>query len=174
MATPDVRLIEDPVRMLRAVALAARLDFRIDAPVLASIRTHRHEIAKSSAPRMLEEYYKILRAGSAEKTFRTLAELGLLEPISTELHRGADDPLWQLARRARRLPPPFEDDARHAHERRSCSAACSSRSASRCTRRAPGRSGRTATARRRRQPSDRPSWASCRWPVATSSGFGRC
>jgi poly(A) polymerase len=91
---PAVRLCEDPVRMLRAVALAARLNFRIDEPVLAAIRTHRHEIAKSSAPRMLEEYYKILRNGSAEKTFRSLAELGLLEPISSELHRGADDRLW--------------------------------------------------------------------------------
>ena len=86
---------EDPVRMLRAVALAARLDFTIDPPVLDAIRTHRHEIAQSSAPRLLEEYYKILRAGSAEKTFRMLAELGLLEPISGELHRGAAEPLWR-------------------------------------------------------------------------------
>ena len=81
--------------MLRAVALAARLDFTIDPPVLDAIRSHRHEIAQSSAPRLLEEYYKILRAGSAEKTFRTLAQVGLLEPISAELHRGATDPLWR-------------------------------------------------------------------------------
>jgi poly(A) polymerase len=92
---PEVRLREDPVRMLRAVALAARLDFAIDPPVLDGIRAHRREIAQSSAPRVLEEYYKILRAGSAEKTFRMLAELGLLEPISVELHRGASEPLWR-------------------------------------------------------------------------------
>jgi len=92
---PEVRLREDPVRMLRAVALAARLDFTIDPPVLDAIRTHRHEIAQSSAPRLLEEYYKILRVGAAEKTFRMLAQLGLLEPISGELHRGAADPLWR-------------------------------------------------------------------------------
>ena len=92
---PEVRLREDPVRMLRAVALAARLDFAIDPPVLDAIRTHRHEISHSSAARLLEEYYKILRAGSAEKTFRMLAEVGLLEPISGELHRGAADPLWR-------------------------------------------------------------------------------
>ncbi len=92
---PEVRLREDPVRMLRAVALAARLDFVIDLPVLDAIRRHRHEIAKASPPRLLEEYYKMLRVGSAEKAFRTLAELGLLEPISRELHQGASDPLWQ-------------------------------------------------------------------------------
>src|SRR5438874_2154437 len=35
---PEVRMREDPVRMMRAVALAARLDFRIDLPVLEAIR----------------------------------------------------------------------------------------------------------------------------------------
>jgi poly(A) polymerase len=92
---PDVRVREDPVRMLRAVALASRIDFAIDPPVLDAIRKHRHEIAQSSPPRVLEEYYKILRAGSSEKTFRWLADLRLLEAISAELHHGAGDRLWQ-------------------------------------------------------------------------------
>jgi len=96
---PEVRFREDPVRMLRAVALAARLGFTIDQPILDAIRVLRHEIANSSAPRLLEEYYKILRAGSAEATFRGLAESGLIEPISHELHHGADDSLWQPLRR---------------------------------------------------------------------------
>ena len=95
IGNPDVRLREDPVRMLRAIALAARLDFTIDPALLDAIRTHRQDIAKSSQPRLLEEYYKILRAGSSEKAFRGLAAVGLLEPISSELHHGAADPLWQ-------------------------------------------------------------------------------
>ena len=92
---PDVRLNEDPVRMIRAIAIAARLDFTIELSLLRSIRKHRHEILKSSLPRLLEEYYKILRQGAAEKAFRQLADVGLLEPISSELHRGAADPLWR-------------------------------------------------------------------------------
>jgi poly(A) polymerase len=92
---PVVRFQEDPVRMLRAVALAARLDFTLDRPVVDAIRQLRHEIARSSPARLLEEYYKILRAGSAEKTFRGLADAGLLEPISEELHRGATEALWR-------------------------------------------------------------------------------
>jgi tRNA nucleotidyltransferase/poly(A) polymerase len=92
---PGLRLKEDPVRMIRAIALAARLDFTIEPTLLASIRAHRQEIAKSSLPRLLEEYYKILRAGSSEKAFRGLAEVGLLQPISSELHKGAAEPLWQ-------------------------------------------------------------------------------
>src|SRR6188474_2747347 len=45
---PEERFKEDPVRMLRAVALAARLNFTIDPPILDAIRLHRHEIARSS------------------------------------------------------------------------------------------------------------------------------
>src|ERR1700674_2735933 len=67
---PETRLKEDPVRMLRAVAFASRLDFTIDPPVLEAIRLHRQAIATSAPPRLLEEYYKILRSGCAEKTFR--------------------------------------------------------------------------------------------------------
>lgn len=92
---PDVRFREDPVRMLRAVALAARLDFTIEQPIRDAMERLRHEIATSSAARLLEEYYKILRAGSAEKTFRGMASAGLIEPITHELHNGAGDALWQ-------------------------------------------------------------------------------
>jgi len=92
---PEVRIHEDPVRMMRAVAFAARLDFTLDPPLAAAIRKHRREIAKSSPPRLIEEYYKILRAGSAEKTFRSLHDLGLLEPLSPELHHRAGPQLWQ-------------------------------------------------------------------------------
>src|SRR5205085_316260 len=44
---PEVRFREDPVRMLRAVALAARLGFTIDEPILGAIRVLRHEIASN-------------------------------------------------------------------------------------------------------------------------------
>ena len=86
---PDVRMREDPVRMMRAVSFASRLNFTVEDPVLDAIRTHRHEIAKSAPPRLLEEYYKILRSGSGERTFKDLAAVGLVEPISEELHKAA-------------------------------------------------------------------------------------
>jgi tRNA nucleotidyltransferase/poly(A) polymerase len=50
---------------------------------------------KSSQPRLLEECYKILRAGSAARAFRVLSDIGLLEPTSSELHKGATDALWR-------------------------------------------------------------------------------
>src|SRR5262245_62058837 len=92
---PLVRFQEDPVRMLRAVALAARLGFTIDPPIRVAIAQLRHEIARASPARLLEEYYKILRAGSAEMTFRGLADAGLLEPILEGLHRGPTEALWR-------------------------------------------------------------------------------
>jgi poly(A) polymerase len=92
---PDVRFREDPVRMLRAVALASRLLFMIDPPTDQAIRRHRLEIGRSAPARLLEEYYKILRAGASESTFRRLIEVGLLEPVSPELHDGARTALWE-------------------------------------------------------------------------------
>jgi poly(A) polymerase len=91
---PDVRFLEDPVRMLRAVVLAARLQFTIDEPVLDAIAAHRHEIAHSASARLLEEYYKILRSGHAEEAFRQLRATGLLKAITPEL-AAAPEALWR-------------------------------------------------------------------------------
>jgi poly(A) polymerase len=90
---PDVRFLEDPVRMLRAVVLAARLQFAIDQPVLDAIATHRHEIARSAPARLVEEYYKILRSGHAKEAFTQLRATGLLKAITPELASGAE-PVW--------------------------------------------------------------------------------
>jgi tRNA nucleotidyltransferase/poly(A) polymerase len=43
----------------------------------------------------VEEFYKLLRSGSAEQAFRMLAERRLLEPIASELQEGSRDALWE-------------------------------------------------------------------------------
>ena len=91
---PDVRFLEDPVRMLRAVVLAARLEFRIDEPILESIAVHKHEIARSAPARLVEEYYKILRSGHALEALRQLRSTGLLKAITPEL-AADEEPLRQ-------------------------------------------------------------------------------
>jgi poly(A) polymerase len=92
---PRQRFQEDPVRMFRAVAFAARLGFRLDDPVADAIRHERQLIASASPARLIEEYYKVLRSGSAEETFRLLHRHGLLEPITPELHGHAQqEALW--------------------------------------------------------------------------------
>ncbi|HYB95735.1 MAG TPA: polynucleotide adenylyltransferase PcnB [Vicinamibacterales bacterium] len=92
---PNERFQEDPVRMLRAIVMAARLNFRIDRPVVDAIIEHRRLIATASPARLIEEYYKILRSGYAEQTFRMLAEHRLLDPITPELQKGSkQQALW--------------------------------------------------------------------------------
>jgi poly(A) polymerase len=84
---PMVRLREDPVRMLRAVALAARLGFTIDRDTVETIRTLRGEIVKSSPARILDEIYKILRQGESRRTFQMLHDVGLLAYMLPEADR---------------------------------------------------------------------------------------
>jgi poly(A) polymerase len=92
---PTERFQEDPVRMIRAVSLASRLDFSIDPPIDAAIAAHRGDLARSAPARLIEEIYKLLRAGSAEKAFRMLAERRLLDPIAPELQKRAGEGLWR-------------------------------------------------------------------------------
>lgn len=110
---PNQRFQEDPVRMLRAVVMAARLDFKLDPPVAKAIAKHRQLLGLASPARLIEEYYKILRSGAAERTFQGLAELGLLEVVTPELMPGARDGRLNQAlealddyRRGYEAPPP--------------------------------------------------------------------
>ncbi len=92
---PTERFIEDPVRMLRAVAFAARLDFRLDPPVRNAIARHHAEILSAAPARLIEELYKILRSGVASRTFRGLSKNGLLRHIAPEIERGTSAALWR-------------------------------------------------------------------------------
>jgi poly(A) polymerase len=99
---PAVRFREDPVRMLRAVALAARLDFVIDVDTAEAVRQLRGEIVRSSSARILEEFYKILRQGRSRPTLEMLHDYGLLAYLLPEADRaistGGEALLGSLAR----------------------------------------------------------------------------
>ena len=108
---PDERFVEDPVRMLRAIAFAARLDFRLDAPVREGIARHRAEIRNASPARLVEEIYKLLRSGAAARIFKRLSRTGLLRHIAPEVNRPRSTRLWRSlealdAYRARFDEPP--------------------------------------------------------------------
>jgi len=82
---PNERFQEDPVRMMRAIVFAARLDFRLDDPVVEAITRHKAFIEHASPARVLEELYKILRSGYAARTFQALSDSGLLHHIAPEI-----------------------------------------------------------------------------------------
>ena len=104
---PRVRFVEDPVRMFRAAVLGARLGFSLDPQVVEAIADLRHLICKASPARLLEEYFKLLRSGYAEASFRALHETGLLELMTPELKTPPAslwDSLARLDRYRRQFP----------------------------------------------------------------------
>ncbi len=99
---PRLRFREDPVRMLRAVKFAARLDLEIEPETLDAIRSERREISKAAIPRLLEEILRMLYGGAAARSFELLAELGLLDMLLPEVaaflgRPGDADPWTPLA-----------------------------------------------------------------------------
>ncbi|HMD04704.1 MAG TPA: polynucleotide adenylyltransferase PcnB [Candidatus Binatus sp.] len=78
---PEVRMREDPVRMMRAVRFAAKLGFEIEPATRAAIEHHRADLAKASVPRLVEETFKTLGQPEAAHALVLMEELGLLEYV---------------------------------------------------------------------------------------------
>jgi poly(A) polymerase len=78
---PDVRMREDPVRMIRAVRFATKLDFEIEPATRAAIERHSGDLAKSSVPRLVEEIFRTLSFKGAERALFQMEQLGLLEVL---------------------------------------------------------------------------------------------
>ena len=97
---PNIRFREDPVRMIRAVRFAARLDFHIEPATYNAILRHHEEILKASPPRVFEELQKLFAFGAGEKAFRLLYKTGLLHVLLPEIadfldhDHGQDSVLW--------------------------------------------------------------------------------
>jgi len=97
---PNIRFREDPVRMIRAVRFASRLDFHIEPETYNAIMRHHEEILKASPPRVFEELQKLFAYGSGEKAFRLLYKTGLLHNLLPEIadfldhDHGQDSILW--------------------------------------------------------------------------------
>src|SRR5271169_4383540 len=82
---PEVRMREDPVRMIRAVRFATKLDFAIEPSTRAAIEHHCGDLAKSSVPRLVEEIFRTLTFRGAERALFMMEELGLLEVLLPKL-----------------------------------------------------------------------------------------
>jgi poly(A) polymerase len=89
---PDVRLREDPVRILRAVKFAARCDLKIEPETYQRMLEHAAEIQKCAQARVSEEFYRLLRAGAAKRSMELLREMGLLKLLVPALDAALDAP----------------------------------------------------------------------------------
>jgi poly(A) polymerase len=75
---PDQRYTEDPVRMLRVVRFAAKLDFSVDKQTAAAIPRCAHLLGEIPAARLFDEFLKLFMAGTAARTLDKLLEFDLL------------------------------------------------------------------------------------------------
>ncbi|HET9624172.1 MAG TPA: polynucleotide adenylyltransferase PcnB [Kofleriaceae bacterium] len=82
---PDIRFQEDPVRILRAIKFAARLDFGFEPATWNALLRWRGEISKCAPPRLLEEIHRLMRGGAARRSFELLVETGVLAVLSPYL-----------------------------------------------------------------------------------------
>ena len=78
---PETRYREDPVRMLRAVRFAAKLDFSIAPDTEAPIQTLAPLLTHVPSARLFEEVLKLFSAGYGAKTYGLLTQYGLLAPL---------------------------------------------------------------------------------------------
>jgi poly(A) polymerase len=119
IGNPEVRMREDPVRILRAVRFAARLGFEIEPHTYAAIEGAVEELPRCAPARLLEESFRLLRGGDARPSFELLASLGalrvLLPPVAAYLSRsgpeGARHFFERLGALDRKVRAGTEDDA---------------------------------------------------------------
>ncbi len=99
---PVARFEEDALRMVRAVRLAATLDFAIEPETLAGIHARSSLAAHLSGERVSAELTRLLAAERPSAGLRLMADTGLLEVLLPELaaergipqHKIAGDDLW--------------------------------------------------------------------------------
>ena len=82
---PETRFGEDHLRLLRAVRLAAGLEFEIETDTMAAIRRMAKLIRNVSAERVRDELVRILTEGCARRGFELLDESGLLMELLPEV-----------------------------------------------------------------------------------------
>jgi poly(A) polymerase len=99
---PETRLREDPVRMLRAVRFAAKLDFKIDRSIEKVMPGLVDLLANVPAARLFDEFLKLFQAGFAEKTFLLLRQYDLFGQLFSETNAELDEskPFEQFVRLA--------------------------------------------------------------------------
>ncbi len=88
VGVPGDRFLEDPLRLVRAVRLAAELRFRIDPDTLEVMRAMARQIAGVSRERIRDELMKILMCPKPSTGFRLLQRTGLLDYFLPELVEG--------------------------------------------------------------------------------------
>ncbi|EAS43377.1 putative polyA polymerase [Photobacterium profundum 3TCK] len=81
MGDPETRYREDPVRMLRAVRFAAKLDMTIEEKTAAPIEELAPLLRDIPSARLFEESLKLLQAGQGLATYKLLRQYNLFQQL---------------------------------------------------------------------------------------------
>ncbi len=92
---PETRYREDPIRMLRAVRLAAKLGLRLDAATREPIRELAPLLDSVPPARLFDEMLKLLLSGHASACLRQLREVGLHKGVLPLLDVILEQPLGE-------------------------------------------------------------------------------
>jgi putative nucleotidyltransferase with HDIG domain len=82
---PEITFSDDPLRMLRAIRFATRLDFKIDAICLVAILKQSARIDIISKERIADELNKIILTKTPSRGFKLLQSTHLLERFFPEM-----------------------------------------------------------------------------------------
>src|SRR5690606_9958746 len=92
---PDVRIQEDPVRLLRAVRFAAKLGFEIEKKTWDALVRHKGGLARCAPARVLEEVFRLLRSGHARTCLDLFLRMEaldiLLPPLANHLRQASPE-----------------------------------------------------------------------------------
>ncbi len=92
---PETRYREDPVRMLRAVRLAAKLGLTLDAATREPIRRLAPLMERVPPARIFDEMLKLLLSGHASASLRQLRDVGLHKGLLPLLDVILEQPLGE-------------------------------------------------------------------------------
>jgi poly(A) polymerase len=88
---PTKRFREDPVRILRAIKFAARLDLGIEPSVYDAMIMCSGDLARAARPRIFEEILRLMRYGASHRSMYLMWESGVMGIVLPELATYLDD-----------------------------------------------------------------------------------
>ncbi len=117
IGNPEVRFIQDPVRMIRLIKFCARFHFEVEPSTFRALTDLKEEILKSSSARILEELLRMLESGASKPFFQLLHQYGMLHSLLPEmahyLNMRPESPIFSLlgeidSEIKQKIAPPFD------------------------------------------------------------------
>lgn len=86
IGNPEVRMREDPVRILRAVRFACKLGLNIESRTYAAMETVVEDLPRCAQARLLEETFRLIRGGISTDSLKLLGALDALKILLPPVH----------------------------------------------------------------------------------------